>query len=330
VGKPLVIYIARDHRQAFYALLRQLSEKPGKQTAEAGIRTPAGILIPVHLTVASMSNSGNVARGLRWLLRDITAQVQMTNQLRALNAELETRVLQRTAALQRSNEELQQFAYVVSHDLQEPLRTVGAYLQLLESRQQNALDAEAKEFIGFAVDGARRMQNLISDLLTYSRVQAPERRLVETHCEQILTNVLTDLQRAISDAGAVVTHDPLPTVLADASQLSRVFQNLLSNALKFRGQQPPQIHVSAAREGEEWIFSVRDNGIGLDPKYAERIFVIFQRLHPPQKYPGTGIGLAICKKIIEQHGGRIGVQSTPGAGATFYFTVPVRARGNDA
>jgi light-regulated signal transduction histidine kinase (bacteriophytochrome) len=277
-----------------------------------------------------MANSSDGAPGLRWLLRDVTAQVQMTEQLHALNVELESRVRQRTDALQRSNEELQQFAYVVSHDLREPLRTVSAYLQLLESKQQGVLDAEAKEFLDFAADGARRMQNLISDLLTYARLGVPERHLVETHCEQILTDVLTDLQEAIRDAGAAVTHDPLPVVLADASQLSRVFQNLLSNALKFRGRQPPRIHVSAVREGEEWIFSVRDNGIGLDPKYAERAFSMFQRLHAPQKYPGTGMGLAICKKIIGQHSGRIGVQSAPGAGATFYFTLPVGAHGNDA
>lgn len=330
VGKPLVLYIAQENRQAFYALLQSLSKDQERRTWEARLQPRADMSIPVSLTVAPMRDPANGIYGLRWLLRDITLQAHMTAQLQTLNAELETRVQQRTAALQRSNEELLQFAYVASHDLQEPLRVVTTYVQLLSQRYQNALDAEAKEFMGFVVDGARRMQHLIQDLLTYSRVQTAERKLEKTHCDDIIVNVLNDLHETIAETGSVITHDPLPVVLADVSQLSRVFQNLLGNACKFRSKLSPRIHVSAVQEGDEWLFSVRDNGIGLDPQHAERIFAIFQRLHTQREYPGTGMGLAICKKILEQHGGRIWVQSTPGMGSTFYFTLPIRAPENDA
>jgi signal transduction histidine kinase len=233
------------------------------------------------------------------------------------------------AELGRSNADLQQFAYVASHDLQEPLRMVSSYTQLLARRYKGKLDPDADEFIAFAVDGATRMQQLIQDLLAYSRVSTGGRQFKPTSAETALGYALDNLRYVMKESGAVVTHDPLPTVIGDQKQLEQLFQNLLSNAIKFRGQEPPRIHVSA-RTDANWLFSIRDNGIGLDPQYGDRIFVIFQRLHNRQEYSGTGIGLAICKKIVERHGGRIWVESEPGKGATFYFTIRSNQRGEDA
>jgi PAS domain S-box-containing protein len=229
------------------------------------------------------------------------------------------------AELTRSNAELERFAYVASHDLQEPLRMVTSFTQLLAKRYRDKLDKDADEYIAFILDGTRRMHELINDLLAYSRVGRYEQQFKPTNCGEVLSRVLGNLRAAIADTGAQVTHDPLPTLVADRFQLEQLLQNLLSNALKFRGEEPPRIHVSARQQGSEWVFSVRDNGIGVDPQFAGRIFVIFQRLHSRKEYPGTGIGLAICKKIVERHGGRIWVESEPGRGATFYFTV--RSRG---
>ena len=217
---------------------------------------------------------------------------------------------------------LQHFAYIASHDLQEPLRMVASYVQLLARRYQGKLDADADEFIGFAVDGATRMQTLINALLAYSRVGTQAKEFAPTDCEAILDGTLAGLKKTIEENGAVITRDPLPTVMGDGTQLGQLFQNLIGNGIKFRGAAPPRIHVSSRRNGKGWVFSVRDHGIGIDPQYAERIFVMFQRLHTKGEYPGTGIGLAVCKKIIERHGGQIWIESQPGEGATFHFTIP--------
>ena len=228
-----------------------------------------------------------------------------------------------SAELQRSNTDLQQFAYIASHDLFEPLRMITSYLQLLEERSSSKLDPQSREFVGFAIDGARRMNALIHDLLAYARVDLRGRAFEPVDCQQAFAGAIANLKVAIEESSTTISHSPLPTVWGDEVQLRQVFQNLIGNAIKFRGQQKPQISVDAQRRNEEWLFCVADNGIGIDPKDFERIFVIFRRLHTREQYAGTGMGLAICKKIIERHGGRIWVQSSPGAGTVFYFTLPI-------
>jgi PAS domain S-box-containing protein len=224
--------------------------------------------------------------------------------------------------LARSNDELQQFAYVASHDLQEPLRMIASYLELLERRYKGQLDAKADKFIAYAVDGATRMQTLINDLLSYSRVGTRGQDWESVACQKIVKNVLTNLQVAIAQSNAMITHDSLPEVKADPSQLTQLFQNLISNAIKFKGKDPPKIHIGVKCTDGKWLFSVRDNGMGIDTQYMDRIFVIFQRLHSRTEYPGTGIGLAVCKKIVERHSGTLWVESQLNQGSTFYFTLP--------
>jgi PAS domain S-box-containing protein len=224
--------------------------------------------------------------------------------------------------LHRSNEELERFAYVASHDLQEPLRTVASYVQLLERRYRDKLDSDAAEFIGFAVEGAKRMQRLIDDLLAFSRVGTRGGEMVPTDVGAVVDTSLEDLGAAIAEANARIEREALPVVRADRIQLQHLFTNLIGNALKFRGEERPVVHIGAARDGAFWRFAVSDNGIGIDPQYFDRIFVIFQRLHLREQFQGTGIGLAICKKVVERHHGRIWVESTPGRGSTFRFTLP--------
>ncbi len=233
-----------------------------------------------------------------------------------------------TANLERSNMDLEQFAYVASHDLLEPLRAVTSYLQLIKDRYGPHLDAPGTQFIGYAIEGADRMRALINDLLAYSRVDSRGRALEPVDSEQALTAALSNLKVAIEETHATVTNGALPPIKADLVQLTQLFQNLIANGLKFHGPDPPHIEVGATRRDAEWIFHVRDNGIGIDPKHFDRIFVIFQRLHTRREYAGTGIGLAICKKIVERHGGRIWVESTPGKGSTFLFTMPVLPTSN--
>ncbi|MDD5435845.1 MAG: ATP-binding protein [Nitrospira sp.] len=226
--------------------------------------------------------------------------------------------------LKRSNAELEQFAYVASHDLQEPLRMVASFTQLLAKRYKDKLDADAHEFISFAVDGANRMQRLINDLLSYSRIETRGKPFGETDFEEILGHARINLQIAIERSSTLITNDSLPVVSADTTQMLRLIQNLIDNAIKFSGDKPPSIHISAEKRDNEYLFSVKDNGIGIDPQFKERIFVIFQRLHSKEEYPGTGIGLAICKRIVERHKGRIWIESEPGNGSVFYFTLPVK------
>src|SRR2546425_815798 len=224
--------------------------------------------------------------------------------------------------LERSNKELEQFAYVASHDLQEPLRMVSSYTQLLERRYGDKLDDKGRTFIAYAVDGATRMQRLINDLLEFSRVSTRGKPMQPVDVNRVLGAVRANLSVAIREADALVTSDELPTVVADETQLVQLLQNLVGNAIKFRGGERPHVHVSAQPAATECVFAVRDNGIGIAPEYFERIFVIFQRLHARGEYPGTGIGLAVCRRIVERHGGRIWVESAPGQGSTFYFALP--------
>ncbi len=230
-------------------------------------------------------------------------------------------LVEQARELERSNAELEQFAYAASHDLQEPLRMVGSFTQLLAQRYRGQLDDQADEFIEYAVDGAVRMQEMINGLLAYSRVgsRAGPAGAVDTH--ECFEMACRNLRTAIDECGARVTAEGLPTVKADRSQIERLFQNLIGNALKFRGSATPEIRVWALQDGEEWVFSVEDNGIGIDPQYAERVFLIFQRLHTRAEYPGTGIGLAICRKIVERHGGRIWVEAGRSGGCVFRFTI---------
>ena len=290
--------------------------------------------------------------GLLGIFWEITERKRMEEALQKAHDQLEERVEERTtelskantllkkeiaerkqaeeklkryaSELERSNQELQQFAYVASHDLQEPLRMVASYTQLLEKRYKGKLDSDADEFIAYAVDGATRMQALINDLLTYSRVGTKGKDFKPIDCKTVLERTLDNLKKAVEESGAELTYEPLPTVMADDVQLGQLFQNLIGNAIKFRSEESPHIHISAERNEDKWIFSVGDNGIGIDPEFTERIFIIFQRLHKRRDYPGTGIGLAVCKKIVERHGGRIWVESKPEKGSTFYFTIPLR------
>jgi PAS domain S-box-containing protein len=270
-----------------------------------------GRVIWVELAIALVRDVFGVPQYEIALFDDVTERKNAEEALRRAHEELK-----------RSNAELEQFAYVASHDLQEPLRMVASYTQLLERRYESKLDADGREFMAYIVDGATRMKQLIEDLLAYSRVGIKGQDFKPVSSEAALNRALFNLRTAIGEAGAVVTHDTMPTVHADEVQLGQLFQNLIGNALKFRSASVPRIHVGVTEGPRDWSFEVRDNGIGIEPQYYERIFMVFQRLHNKGEYPGTGIGLAICKKVVERHGGRIWVESRPGEGSSFHFTLP--------
>jgi PAS domain S-box-containing protein len=282
-----------------------------------------GAAFPAEITFSPLRTEDGVV--ITSAIRDISERKKAEDQIRQLNASLEQRVLERTEELMRSNDELQQYAYIASHDLQEPLRNVALYAQLLAKRHMGQLPGEADQYIQFIVDGAQRMENLIHDLLDFSKLDTRGSDFfARMNCRDALDDAISNLRALVDHSGAVITHDGLPPVFADLVQITRLFQNLLVNAIKYRGPDVPKIHVAARENGADWLFSVRDNGIGIEPQYAEKIFGILKCLQPRDRSSGSGMGLAICRKIVTRHDGRIWVESALGNGSTFYFTLPRR------
>lgn len=310
VGQAVADLVPPDYLETARARIRQMTEE-GKPVPliEGRLRRLDGSVVDMEVAAAPFTFQGNIA--IQAVIRDVSGRKLAEEKLKQTMAELA-----------RSNAELEQFANVASHDLHEPLRVVTGFAQLLERRYKGKLDKEAHKFLSFIVDGSIRMQKLIDDLLEYARVTSRARPFEPADCESAFATAAANLGLAIGESGATVTHGPLPTVRADPSQLVQLFQNLVGNGVKFRSAEPPRVHVSTEKEGGEWVFSVRDNGMGIPRESFEEIFVLFQRLHARTEYPGTGVGLAICKRIVERHGGRIWVESQPGGGSTFYFTIP--------
>jgi PAS domain S-box-containing protein len=312
LGQQVINIIPQGFAERLVADALRSTEDALAQEIGAGIELiglrKSGTEFPIEIMLSPLASAGGVL---------VTAAVRDISSRKAAEAHL----VGKLEELKRSNEELEQFAYIASHDLQEPLRMVASYTQLLSRRYTGKLDSDADEFIAFAVDGASRMQRLIQDLLSFSRIGTKGKSLVHTSSERALCEALVNLRSAIEDRGAVVSYDRLPDVMADESQLVQLFQNLVGNAIKYQSGGKPQVHVSAVMAENKWEFSVRDNGLGIEPKYFEKIFGMFQRLHKREEFAGTGIGLAICKKIVERHGGTISVESQPGRGSTFRFAL---------
>jgi PAS domain S-box-containing protein len=274
-----------------------------------------GTLVDVSVTVTPIVDAAGEVIEVAAIARDMTERKRTENSL-----------VERSRQLERSNQELEQYAYVASHDLQEPLRKMASFCQLLARRYQGQLDKQADQYIAYVVDGARRMQEMINDLLTFSRVGRPLAVTAEVDCNQVVERARTDLATAIEESGAsIMVTGTLPTVRGEWARLVQLFENLIGNGIKFHGKEPPRVDISAVPEGTGWRFAVADNGIGIEPQYADRIFALFQRLHSRAEYPGTGIGLAVCKKIVESYGGTLGFDSRPDEGTTFYWTMPKEA-----
>ncbi len=324
IGKPSADLFAPEFRSqipnarkflvgAILARTEHGRREKGTVRTDSQLLRKNGKSVDIEANISVIEDAAGQPAALLVVARDVSERKQMEQQLDNTLADLK-----------RSNAELEQFAYIASHDLQEPLRMITSYIQIIEEDYKGKLDADADQYITFTVEGAKRMQMVIDDLLAYSRVGMRGEPFTPTSMSSVLSKAIANLEVAIEESHAVVTHDQLPTVLGDESQLIQLFQNLVGNAIKFRGDGAPIIHVGVEETPEDWVFSVRDNGVGIDMKYAERIFTIFQRLHAREEYPGTGIGLAVVKKIVERHGGRIWVESTPAKGSTFYFTLPTR------
>lgn len=299
--------------------------KPAERGAELCAVRDNGLTFPVEINFSPLQTEEGIV--ITGAIRDISERKKAEEQIRQLNASLEQRVLERTEELMRSNEELQQFAYIASHDLQEPLRTVSIYAQLLAKRYQGRLQGEADQFISFIVEGADRMQRLVYDLLDFSRVDARGSDFfARTSCDGALDDAIRNIQSLIDENSAVITRScPLPLIMGDPVQLTRLFQNLLVNSIRYRAEEPPGIRIAVRDQGNTWLISLTDNGIGIDPQYAEKVFGIFKCLQPRDKSSGSGMGLAICRKIVNRHGGRIWVESEIGRGATFHVILPKHA-----
>lgn len=305
LGRPIFLIIPPEEREAEMRLLERLAAGRHVEHVETVRLRRDGTPVEVSASLSPLRDGQGRVIGASSIMRDITEQTR------------------RDAELRRSNAELEQFAYVASHDLQEPLRMVANYVELLAERYRGQLDERADKYIGYASDGARRMQRMVADLLAFSRVGSEGKPLGRVASGEVLDQVLASLDALIREQGATIERGPMPVVMADESQLGQLLQNLVANAIKFRGEQPPLVRISAVRSGAEWQLSVGDNGIGIDMQHAPRIFQMFQRLHARGRYPGSGIGLAIAKRIVERHGGRIWLESEPGRGSTFHFTLRV-------
>lgn len=348
IGKTHRLINSGHHPADFFQGMWQTITSGKVWHGEVKNKTKEGGFYWVETTIVPILGPSGRPTQFVAIRNEITDRKRAEASLRQLNEELEVQVMDRTKEvelrakeLERSNAELQQFAYVASHDLQEPLRTISSFTQLLAQEYGDRLDGEAEEYVEFIVDGALRMQQLIKDLLAYSRVNSRGKPFASIDCEKVLKRVMHNLKFAIAENQATVTHDPLPEIFADESQIQQLFQNLISNALKFRREQSPQVHISAMLQADDpaheqadgqtdepsgekqalWKFCVSDNGIGIEPDYREKIFEIFQRLHSRRIYAGTGIGLAICRKIVQRHGGRIWVEGSTDKGAAFHFTL---------
>jgi len=310
LGKNLSIFYNNDQMKNTVRNFMIEVKKLGAFSGEVGHITKDGRIFPTFMSTTLLRNEKDKPYGMLSIARDITESKKAEEKLKDT-----------VENLKRSNEELEQFAYIASHDLQEPLRSVASFTQLLQKRYKDKLDKDANEFIQFAVDGATKMQNLIKDLLMFSRVGTRGKLFSEIDMNLILTDVLDSLLQSIKETEAEITYDHLPTIVADDSQMKQLLQNLIANAIKFNGDDAPRIHITGKNKANEWVFSVKDNGIGIDSDYFDKIFIIFQRLHKAAEYRGTGIGLAVCKKIAQRHGGKIWVTSKPGKGSTFHFTI---------
>lgn len=318
MGQYMTFLFPPDRIPETKEILEKLHRGQQIKNFETIRRRKDGRDIPVSLTISPIIDRWGNVIGASKIARDISQQKKLENLLAIQNLAL----ADHAASLKQSNEDLEQFAFIASHDLQEPLRTIHGFTQLLAERYKDQLDDQGQEFIGFVTDGANRMQTLIQDLLKYSRIQAQELNPAPLNSEDVVNEILEHLRMVIEDQEASITHDPLPIIQIDRSHFQHLLQNLITNAIKFHGPKPPHIHISAQEGAHEWLFLVQDNGIGMESEYFERIFLPFKRLHSREKYQGTGIGLAICKKIVERRGGRIWVESESGRGSKFSFTLP--------